>query len=511
MAGSAHLVGIASVEVDVAAVDGLRFQGEVADWVHGRLLPEIESVLDAFPETGGRVVLDRLDLVLEAGSLGDWQDRAVSGVRAALADALRRKLTDIGGAGAATVTHAEAVARALAHYLEHGALPWNWRVADTGELRERLEAWLGDPTPGAFPSRVLSRIAPSLRTAAARRRFLSLPGGIPGRILHAVFGIQPSRLDRWARDLARWRSQRFGKSTVSSFRAIRMEDLLEALLDELAMRPDATESDQERAVARAVVRDAGSSSVADVPMGNEEYESIAFRSVRASMEIPSAIAVSDDTVADVEVGDRGEQPPSNEPRPGAPVAPRREGHARTAEQNRDQARIAEEGFHVSNSGLILLGPYLPMLFERVGLKLSPSEPESPTPAALSVAMVLLHFLATGRDDPAEFELVLPKVLCGQLPQDSFEGPVALDPAARAEADQLLDSVLAHWGALKDSSIDGLREGFLVREGKLSLRDGIWRLQVEQKPWDMLLEQLPWSLQFTKFPWMPNPLKTEWME
>lgn len=511
MAGHAHRVGIASVEVDVAAVDGLRFQGEVADWVHGRLLPEIESVLDAFPETGGRVMLDRLDLVLEAGSRGDWQDRAVSGVRAALADALRRKLTDLGGAAAATLTEGEAVALALAHYLEHGALPWNWPAADAGELRERLESWLGDSTPGTFPSRALSRLAPSLGTAAARRRFLSLPGGIPGRILRAVFGIEPSRLERWERDLARLGSHRSGMPTASSIPRIRMEDLLDALLEEGSTRTTMTESDQELVVARAVVRHASASRVAQAPRGNEEFESIAFRSVRTPMEIPSAIAASDDTVPGAEADDRVAHPPSSEAGAGARVEPRGEEPARPAQERRDQARIAEEGFHVSNAGLILLGPYLPMLFGRVGLDLSPSGSLSTSPTTLSAAMVLLHFLATGRDDPAEFELVLPKVLCGLLPQDSFESPVGLDSDARAEADQLLASALDHWGALKDSSIDGLREGFLVREGKLSLRDGIWRLQVEQKPWDMLLEQLPWSIQFTKFPWMAHPLKTEWMQ
>lgn len=511
MAGSAHRIGIASVEVDAAAVDGLRFQGEVADWVHGRLLPEIEATLDGFPATEGRVVLDRLDLVLEAGTRGDWRDRAVSGVRAALAEALKRKLSESGGETSATLSEAEAVAVALAHYLEQGALPWNWRLADARELRERLEEWLGDIPAGTSPTGVRSRLAPSLGSAAARRRFLALPDGIPPRILHAVFGIEPSRLDRWERDLALLDTLLVGRNGNLRLPVARLADLLDALLEEIAARPSATESDQERVVSRALVRAAGPMPEAIVLAGDEGFESVAFRSALGPQGFPTAHATSPDAVPEVEASDRRGPPPSIEPPSGTPIAPRGQERPGPDAPRREPDRIAEEGFHLSNAGLILLGPYLPMLFERTGLRLASADPGTSAGDDTSAAMVLLHYLATGRDDPAEFELVLPKVLCGLHPRDSFEGPVALDPESRVEADQLLASVVHHWEALKGSSVEGLREGFLVREGKLSLRDGIWRLRVEQKPWDMLLERLPWSIRFTKHPWMASPLTTEWME
>lgn len=515
MASPGHLVGLASVEVEAAGVDGFRLQEEVAGWVHGRLLPELEAVLDGLPSTEGRVVLDRIELVIEAGGSAGWEDRAVSGLRASLMESLRRKLTDVGGVEAISLSEAEAVARGLAHYLEHGALPWNWRIADLADLGSRLDDWLAGIRAGGAIAPVASRLAPALATATARRRFLSLPEGLPERILHVLFGVHPDRLRRWERDLDRLETRRAPTDSIAPAPGIRRRDFLDELLEMLSSRPDATESDQERSVAlvlvRAFAQEAMMAAGSIPPVSEEEFESFAFRSAIAlARSAPTMPGSSDRFVGSSaresrEPGDSGDGHPSGQ-NPSDRVG-KREG----SRDPRDAARIASEGFHVVHAGLVLVGPYLPMLFERVGIALEPASGDSPPSEDFAKAVALLHFLATGRDDPAEFELVLPKVLCGRSPEVSFAGPVALDPEVREEADQLLASVLSHWGALKDSSIDALREGFLAREGKLSLRDGIWRLQVEQKAWDMLLDQLPWSFQYTKFPWMEHPLKTEWME
>lgn len=503
MGDRGHLVGLASIEVEAQGVDGFRFQREVADWVHERLLPELESVLDGLPQTDDRIVLDRLDLVLDTRGSGGWEERAVSGLRRTLEDALQRKLSDLGGIGAATRSESEAIARGLAHYLEHGALPWNWHVSDSRELRARLETWLEGIPTGSGVVAIARVLGATFHKHAARRRFLSLPEGMPERILRVVFGVPPSRLRRWERDLDVLEAARTAATSTPATPGIRSRDLLEALLEAFSTRLDATVSDQEHAIALALSRSLerydAQVAIPSPTTSHGQYESTAFRiaSARTPGPFPGQASPIGETPAIPEASGRN---PSD--------ASRLDVRGRAS---RGDVGTAGEGFHIVHAGLVLLGPYLPMLFERAGHRLEPRGEDSVSSGDHASAMALLHFLATGRDDPAEFELVLPKVLCGLSPDAPYEGPVALDPVVREEAETLLASVIAHWGALKDSSIDALRGGFLARGGKLSLRDGIWRLRVEQKPWDMLLEQLPWSVQYTKLPWMEHALKTEWME
>jgi len=81
-----------------------------------------------------------------------------------------------------------------------------------------------------------------------------------------------------------------------------------------------------------------------------------------------------------------------------------------------------------------------------------------------------------------------------------------------EARQLLESAVAHWAILKDTSAAGLQEAFLSRAGKISqTRNDDWLLQVEQRPFDMLIQQLPWSFKLIKLSWMTRLLRTEWVD
>ena len=126
-----------------------------------------------------------------------------------------------------------------------------------------------------------------------------------------------------------------------------------------------------------------------------------------------------------------------------------------------------------------------------------------------MAIYLLHYLATKQTNVPEYELVLPKLLCGW----SLNEPVVqvdLPDAALREGENLLQTAIDYWDALKSTSPDGLREGFLQREGKLTRSgENNWKLQVEQQAIDVLLSRLPWGLSMVKFPWMEGLLIVEW--
>ncbi|MEI6333083.1 MAG: contractile injection system tape measure protein [Methylococcaceae bacterium] len=169
-----------------------------------------------------------------------------------------------------------------------------------------------------------------------------------------------------------------------------------------------------------------------------------------------------------------------------------------------QAADIKGGIYIENSGLILLHPFLPQFFTALGVA---EEDQLIQPER---ALCLLHFLTTGVRIAPEYELTLSKILCN-IPLDTpVESDMELSDSEIEEAEALLNAVIRHWDALRNTSIDGLRGEFLLRFGKLSVRDdGDWLLQVENKTVDILLNQLPWGISMIKLPWTQRMLWVEW--
>lgn len=166
------------------------------------------------------------------------------------------------------------------------------------------------------------------------------------------------------------------------------------------------------------------------------------------------------------------------------------------------------GLVVDHAGLILLHPFLPRLFERLGV--APQGARALDSGLLPRAAAFLAYAALGDDQPLDFELGLIKVLLGVRPEAVVLTPAGtLSAAERGEVDALLESVVEHWQALKHTSIAGLRGSFLQRRGLLTAIDGGWRLRVEPDSFDMLIDRLPWALGPIKLPWMTTLLFTEW--
>ncbi len=165
---------------------------------------------------------------------------------------------------------------------------------------------------------------------------------------------------------------------------------------------------------------------------------------------------------------------------------------------------ADSACFIRNAGVVILHPFLPAIFEKMGFAKQGKmkKPER--------AVHLLQYLATGRMGDMEHELVLNKVLCGVPLDQPLERQINLTKKEKTEADGLLRAVVGHWSALGNTSIDGLRGTFLCREGKLSQKpNGNWLLQVEQQTVDLLLSKMPWIFSTIKMPWMQEMLTVEW--
>jgi hypothetical protein len=174
----------------------------------------------------------------------------------------------------------------------------------------------------------------------------------------------------------------------------------------------------------------------------------------------------------------------------------------------DDAANESAGYPACDAGLVLLHPFLPRLFNAVGI--APANAAELPEAVLPRAAALLHWLVSGREEIYEFELTTIKVLLGLAPdQMLLAGAGLLSEADRVEADALLAAAIAHWGALGKTGVAALRMSFLQRRGLLRNIGSSWQLQVEPESFDLLLGKLPWGISIVRLPWMTRPIFTDW--
>jgi len=165
----------------------------------------------------------------------------------------------------------------------------------------------------------------------------------------------------------------------------------------------------------------------------------------------------------------------------------------------------QKGVHyVENAGLILLHPFLKSFFKNCGLL-----NESNTINDKTLAVHLLHFLATGKEGQFEHLQLFEKFLCGVPINHSISREVKISKELKAKSTELLTAVLSHLPQLKSSSIDLLRNEFLQRPGKLILKENKVKLIIEQKTVDILLKNIAWNISLIKLPWLKNMFTVDW--
>jgi hypothetical protein len=164
----------------------------------------------------------------------------------------------------------------------------------------------------------------------------------------------------------------------------------------------------------------------------------------------------------------------------------------------------KDAIYISNAGLVLVAAFIPSYFEKTGISAENKIMDN------TMAVCIVNYLSTGSVKMEEYELVLPKILCGLSPQV----PIAtksfhISNSIKKETEDMLNSMIEHWNILQNTSIIGLRESFLKRDGKLIYNGIEWKLIVEQKSYDLLLDHLPWNFSMIQLPWMNQVLKTQW--
>lgn len=161
-------------------------------------------------------------------------------------------------------------------------------------------------------------------------------------------------------------------------------------------------------------------------------------------------------------------------------------------------------YYIQNAGLIIIHPFIKDLFRNCHLI-----KEGNTIIDKELAVHILHYAATKREQDYEHTMLFEKFLCGMPIQQPIQREISICDAHKIQVEEMLQSVLEHWIALKSNSTDLLRNEFIQREGKLDFQDNNPRLFIEKKTQDILLEKIPWNISVTKIPWIEKLIYTDW--
>lgn len=162
--------------------------------------------------------------------------------------------------------------------------------------------------------------------------------------------------------------------------------------------------------------------------------------------------------------------------------------------------------NVLNAGLVIIAPYIQRLFNILELT---RDGAFVSDDAAERAVHLLQYVVTAEGSTPEYRLALNKLLCGIHGGVPIVAGIEISEHEKTVIEQMLNGVIAHWSALGKTSIAGLRQTFLAREGQLSFVDENWQLGIPSSSFDMLLDRLPWSFAMIKYPWMRAPLHVTW--
>lgn len=173
---------------------------------------------------------------------------------------------------------------------------------------------------------------------------------------------------------------------------------------------------------------------------------------------------------------------------------------------KDKAPAFGEQVYIRNAGMILLHPFLATLFARAGLTKDGSFTGE---EAQAKAVQLLQYAVTGTEQDPEYELVLNKLLAGLQPGEVLSHSADLQADETELITGMIHAIMMQWDKMKNTSIEGFRNAFLMREGYVFQTEESWVLRVEQRGYDVILQTLPWSFGMIKFSWMTKPLIVEW--
>ena len=162
---------------------------------------------------------------------------------------------------------------------------------------------------------------------------------------------------------------------------------------------------------------------------------------------------------------------------------------------------------VDDAGLVILHPFLPALFERLGYL--DEERKFVNLALQERAVHLLRWLAGYELPHLDYQMPLEKVLCDLTLAYPMGSEIEFTDMEKEEGRQVLRSVCQYWKPLNGTSPEGLQRSFLQRHGSITYEDNTWIIRVEGQALDILLDDLPWEISLLLLPWREEMIMVEW--
>lgn len=530
-----HVIGQQILELDVPSIaHAPAVQEAAAQRLRALDMTELEALFDRLAAPGVVMRLERVEIDLGDLCGADWQDQFES----QLVECLTRSLEQ---AAERTQKQAEsesgpgAAFEQYVFFLRHGRLPWWGETPPQDWSRQILQAleqhqWQALQVLLAGNAHALQRLIHTVDDASLGA-LLDLHAGLPEtqRLLDLWRPAEQSqtsygewRLQFWLTVLDAHTDAAAGMHARGVAVMRRLFELRGAFAapESAVGTPGARESHAApdlpqpwREWLAEARRDSETpptnTAEAAVPQDNARHPQPAIQAsnaetlppVRAEAPIAGARRVDSDRT--------GESTAYEHPDSALPVSRVQSFAQREAAAERNPGVMRQEGeaIYLNGAGCIILHPFLEELFRSNELLAGRSFRNA---AARDQAVRLLAFLTFGDELTPEYDLLLPKLLCGMAWEEPLV-PVELTNAERAACDNLLRAVLTHWRALKSNSIEWMRGQFFLRAAKLERVDSNWRLTVERRVQDVLLDRLPWGGGVVGLPWMQGPVYVHWMK
>jgi Contractile injection system tape measure protein len=176
------------------------------------------------------------------------------------------------------------------------------------------------------------------------------------------------------------------------------------------------------------------------------------------------------------------------------------------ENNGEPAQAEASPIYIGNAGMVLLSPFLHRAFEMLDLL---NEGSFVNNTAACRAALFLQYLVTGDEQYTNAQLALNKILCGLPVEQILADNVTFTEQEKAVATQMLQAVIVNWPVISNTSIAGLRETFLQREGRITVNEERYTLRIQRKTLDVLVDKVPWSFSVARAGWMNKAVYTTW--
>jgi len=465
--------------------DAFDLQKKITDWSGKSLASTLENVFEKIKVSDNILIIDKMELDIVIDEQGNW----VESLSKEVADQLIKHLESYKDSDNVSGIIKKSVNgnffEAFIYFLQQGVLPWWSDIKDQNIFFEQLDKLL---QTGLMPEMKTTLSSLFAEEKIIQRTIWQIPDNL---FYQMIFNLSPEIRQQTERI-------RMDIDKMKSFASLEEKKLLDFVFKKVLLTgigkaeekhlidkfTELIKNLDHQLTLLAVLQKA----VVEIKDKHFKTEikkllALAIKSQKSSKDKPEES--SPDTLKEVKLRES-------------------ENERQINGRHKESKRKETEGIYIKDAGLVIVAGFLSMIFKKLSIV------DDNKITDINKAVCLVHFLAEGESNFAEFELGLAKVLCGIQMEAPIDTSIVLSDDEKQEANELLLSVIEYWSILKDTSVEGLRESFLMRKGKLSFTDNEWLLQIEQKPYDMLLQNIPWNISMIKLPWMDYLLKTEWI-